>query len=88
MVNDIQLGPTDSDGKQSLEFYDQPAWDPFWTTCVSLNVPFYLHPSQPPGTIYDTLWKDRTWLIGPTLSFAHGVSLQLMGMIVNDFFNR
>lgn len=84
LVNDIQIA---SDGK-SLIFYDQPEWDVFWATVVDLNVPFYLHPKQPTGVVYDTLWADRKWLVGPPLSFAQGVSLHLLGMVVNGVFDR
>lgn len=84
LVNDIQIGP---DG-ESLIFYDKPEWDVFWQTCVELDVPFYLHPKQPTGVVYDKLWADRKWLIGPPLSFAQGVSLHLLGMVVNGVFDR
>ncbi len=84
LVNDVQIAP---DGK-SLIFYDQPEWDSFWQTCVELDVPFYLHPKQPSGVVYDTLWADRKWLVGPPLSFAQGVSLHLLGMVVNGVFDR
>jgi 2,3-dihydroxybenzoate decarboxylase len=84
LVNDIQIGP---DGK-SLIFYDNPSWDIFWETCVELDVPFYLHPKQPTGVVYDTLWADRKWLVGPPLSFAQGVSLHLLGMVTNGVFDR
>jgi 2,3-dihydroxybenzoate decarboxylase len=53
-----------------------------------LDVPFYLHPKQPTGVVYDTLWADRKWLIGPPLSFAQGVSLHLLGMVTNNVFDR
>lgn len=84
LVNDVQLA---SDGK-SLIFYDQPEWDVFWATVTELGVPFYLHPKQPSGVVHDTLWADRKWLIGPPLSFAQGVSLHLLGMVVNGVFDR
>jgi 2,3-dihydroxybenzoate decarboxylase len=84
LVNDIQIGP---DGK-SLIFYDNPAWDIFWETVVELDVVFYLHPKQPTGVVHDTLYADRKWLIGPPLSFSNGVSLHLLGMVVNGVFDR
>ncbi|TGO31213.1 hypothetical protein BPAE_0001g01090 [Botrytis paeoniae] len=84
LVNDNQIA---SDG-ESIIFYDQPEWDVFWQECVDLDVPFYLHPKQPTGKVFDTLWADRKWLIGPPLSFANNVSLHLMGMVVNGVFDR
>lgn len=84
LVNDNQIA---QDG-ESLVFYDQPEWDVFWQTCVELDVPFYLHPKQPTGKVFDALWADRKWLVGPPLSFANGVSLHLLGMVVNGVFDR
>jgi 2,3-dihydroxybenzoate decarboxylase len=84
LVNDIQIGP---DGEE-LIFFDNEKWDVFWETCVELDVPFYLHPKQPTGVVYEKLWADRKWLVGPPLSFANGVALHLMGMIVNGVFDR
>ncbi|KAF2139764.1 uncharacterized protein K452DRAFT_352500 [Aplosporella prunicola CBS 121167] len=85
LVNDTQRsGPAGDD----LVFYDRPEWDGFWATCTELRVPLYLHPRNPTGVVFDKLWKDRSWLIGPPLSFAHGVSLHLLGMVTNGVFDR
>lgn len=85
LVNDTQR--TDAIGTE-MTFYDNAAWDPFWTACTELNVPFYLHPRNPTGVFHDKLWAERKWLIGPPLSFAQGVSLHLLGMITNGVFDR
>ncbi|KAG9603401.1 amidohydrolase-like protein 2, partial [Aureobasidium melanogenum] len=85
LVNDTQrTGPY---GNRMI-FYDDPSWDVFWATCTRLDVPFYLHPRNPTGVVHEQLWKDRSWLIGPPLSFAQGVSLHLLGMITNGVFDR
>ncbi|BDD63369.1 hypothetical protein MAP00_008268 [Monascus purpureus] len=85
LVNDTQrAGP---DGEKAI-FYDQPEWDEFWATVTDLDVQFYLHPRNPTGKIYDALWADRKWLVGPPLSFAQGVSLHLLGMVSNGVFDR
>ncbi|KAI8388393.1 amidohydrolase family protein [Radiomyces spectabilis] len=84
LVNDYQVG---EDG-ETLIFYDQPEWDVFWETCSELGVPFYMHPREPYGIIYDKLWKQRKWLVGPPLSFAQGVSLHVLGMVTNGVFDR
>jgi 2,3-dihydroxybenzoate decarboxylase len=69
-------------------FYDNADWDVFWSTVQELDVPFYLHPRNPTGSIHEKLWADRKWLIGPPLSFAQGVSLHLLGMVTNGLFDR
>ncbi|KAI0398506.1 amidohydrolase 2 [Xylariaceae sp. FL0594] len=92
LVNDVQVGKgAEEDGdeeEESLIFYDSEKWDPFWQACVSLDVPLYMHPKQPTGVVYDKLWRDRSWLVGPPLSFASGVALHVSGMIANGVFDR
>jgi 2,3-dihydroxybenzoate decarboxylase len=85
LVNDTQRAGPDGD---DMIFYDNKEWDVFWQTCVELDVPLYLHPRNPTGTMYEKLWKDRPWLVGPPLSFAQGVSLHLLGMVTNGTFDR
>jgi len=85
LVNDTQRAGSDGD---DVIFYDSAAWDVFWSTVSELDVPFYLHPRNPTGTIHEKLWADRKWLLGPPLSFAQGVSLHLLGMVTNGVFDR
>ncbi|EKG13149.1 Amidohydrolase 2 [Macrophomina phaseolina MS6] len=85
LINDTQRAGPDG---EDLIFYDQPEWDVFWQTCTELDVPLYLHPRNPTGIVFEKLWKARHWLIGPPLSFAHGVSLHLLGMVTNGVFDR
>jgi 2,3-dihydroxybenzoate decarboxylase len=85
LVNDTQRSGPDGD---DMVFYDGPEWDVFWSTVTDLDVPFYLHPRNPTGTIHEKLWAKRSWLIGPPLSFAQGVSLHLLGMVTNGVFDR
>ncbi|KAL4940146.1 hypothetical protein BDV06DRAFT_230546 [Aspergillus oleicola] len=85
LVNDTQRSGPDGD---SMIFYDNSDWDIFWSTLTDLDVPLYLHPRNPTGTIYDKLWADRKWLVGPPLSFAQGVSLHALGMVTNGVFDR
>lgn len=85
LVNDVQHAGKDG---ETYIFYDQPEWDEFWQTCVDLDVPFYLHPEPPMGIYREQQYKDRKYLIGPPVSFANGVSLHLLGMIINGVFDR
>jgi 2,3-dihydroxybenzoate decarboxylase len=85
LVNDTQRAGPDGD---DMIFYDNPAWDVFWSTVQELDVPFYLHPRNPTGTQYEKLWAERKWLVGPPLSFAQGVSLHILGMVTNGIVDR
>ncbi|KAJ7181320.1 hypothetical protein C8R43DRAFT_269349 [Mycena crocata] len=85
LVNDTQRGGVDG---EVPVFYDGPEWDVFWRTVADLDVPFYLHPIAPKGSQYNKFWADRPALVGPCMSFANGVSMHLLGMIVNGVFDR
>ncbi|KAK7733554.1 hypothetical protein SLS57_000569 [Botryosphaeria dothidea] len=69
-------------------FYDAPEYDAFWKVCQELDVPLYIHPAAPADVIYEKLYAQRKFLVGPPLSFANAVSLHLMGMITNGVFDR
>lgn len=69
-------------------FYDQPQYDAFWKVVTELDVPIYLHPSAPSDVIFDKLYSQRHYLIGPPLSFANSVSLHTLGLISNGVFDR
>lgn len=85
LVNGTQrVGPNGDDNI----FYDDPEWDVFWETCTELDVPVYLHPRNPTGTVFEKLWKDREWLVGPPLSFSNDISLQVLGMMTNYVFDQ
>ena len=51
-------------------------------------MPFYLHPSHPSPVQYEEIWNDREFLVGPVESFANGVSVHTLGLIVNGVFDR
>ena len=85
LVNDFQhSGPN---GETYL-FYDQPQYDSFWKVVSELDVPVYLHPAAPADVVYDKLYAQRKYLIGPPLSFANAVSLHLLGLVTNGVFDR
>lgn len=85
LLNDVQhAGP---DGN-TLLYYDQPQYDTFWKVVCELDVPIYIHPAAPQGLLYDHMFKDRKYLIGPPLSFANQVSLHVLGMVSNGVFDR
>ncbi|KAI3057216.1 hypothetical protein CBS147353_11042 [Aspergillus niger] len=84
LCNFQHAGP---DGETYL-FYDQPKYDAFWKVLVELDVPLYIHPSAPTGVIYEKLYAQRPFLLGPPLSFANDVSLHILGLISNGVFDR
>lgn len=85
LVNDFQHAGDDG---ETYKFYDQPEYDAFWKVVCELDVPVYIHPAAPSGIVYEKLYAQRKYLIGPPLSFANGVNLHLMGLITNGVFDR
>ncbi|OJJ89206.1 amidohydrolase family protein [Aspergillus glaucus CBS 516.65] len=69
-------------------FYDQPQYDSFWKVLTDLDVSLYIHPAAPADVIYENLYRERLYLIGPPLSFANGVNLHTLGLITNGVFDR
>lgn len=69
-------------------FYDQPQYDAFWQVLQELDVPLYIHPAAPADVVYEKLYAQRKFLVGPPLSFANGVNLHLMGIVTNGVFDR
>lgn len=85
LLNDFQHAG--SNGETYL-FYDQPKYDAFWRVVEELDVVVYLHPAAPSDAILEKLYSQRTYLIGPPLSFANGVNLHLLGIITNGVLDR
>lgn len=88
MVNNWQQA-TDANGHPTLLLYDGPEYDVFWSALEKLDVPLYIHPQAPEGSMKDLLYTgDRHFLIGPPHSFAIDVSTHVMCLIVNGVFDR
>jgi len=88
IINDFQQY-TAPDGSTQMLFYDQPEYDIFWK-CVSeeLNVPVYIHPRLAIPQHMKQFLAGRKWLAASAYWFANGVSLHLLGLVVNGVFDR
>jgi len=88
ILNDFQQY-TDSSGATQMRFYDQPEYDVFWkTVSEDLQVPVYIHPRLAIPQHLDQFLAGRKWLAASAYYFAHGVSLHLLGIVVNGVFDR
>jgi 2,3-dihydroxybenzoate decarboxylase len=88
IVNDFQQY-FDSNGVLQMRFYDQPEYDIFWKTCSEeLKVPVYIHPRLALPQHMEQFLSGRKWLAASAYYFAHGVSLHLLGIVVNGVFDR
>jgi len=48
--------------RNTMLFFDQPEYDPFWKTANDLKAPVYLHPRISSSLIHEQMWKGRPWL--------------------------
>ncbi|KAJ7277884.1 2,3-dihydroxybenzoate decarboxylase [Mycena rebaudengoi] len=85
MLNDFQSsGP---DGNTML-FYDNPSYDPFWAAVEKLECPVYMHPRLPTKLIWDQLYRDRKWLQASAWGFANQLSIHILGIATSGVFDR
>src|SRR4051812_41340781 len=82
MVNGYsQIGSPDT-----VVYYDDPRYAPFWSTIAALNVPFYLHPRDPlpsrvPG--YD----GHPWLWGASWAFGVETATHALRLMASGIFD-
>jgi 2,3-dihydroxybenzoate decarboxylase len=85
LLNDFQSsGP---DGNTML-FFDQPEYDPFWKAANDLKAPVYLHPRISSNLIHDQMWKERSWLDFSALGYADRLNMHILGIITNGVLDR
>jgi 2,3-dihydroxybenzoate decarboxylase len=88
IINDFQQY-TDANGQMQMRFYDQPEYDEFWqVVSEELKVPVYIHPRLAIPQHLEQFLSGRIWLAASAYYFAHGVSLHVLGMVVNGVFDR
>ena len=85
LLNDFQSsGP---DGNTML-FYDQPEYDPFWKAANDLDAPVYLHPRISSKLIKEQMWSGRPWLDFSALGYADRLNMHILGIVTNGVLDR
>jgi 2,3-dihydroxybenzoate decarboxylase len=88
IINDFQQY-IDKNGDMQMRFYDQPEFDSFWKVISEeLKVPVYIHPRLAIPQHLEQFLSGRKWLAASVYYFAHGVSLHVLGLVVNGVFDR
>ena len=82
MVNGFS--PVGNDGE--ISYYDENSYRPFWRMTESLQVPFYLHPRNPPIT-QAQIFKDHEWLFGPAWAFGQQTAVHSLRLIGSGLFD-
>lgn len=86
-VGALVNGFTQVEGGNGVLYYDLPQFRPFWGTVQALDVPFYLHPRNPPPSqapIYD----GHPWLLGPTWAFGQETAVHALRLMGSGLFDE
>ncbi len=82
MVNGYsQVGDPDT-----VVYYDDPRYRPFWATIADLGVPFYLHPRDPlPGRV--PMYDGHPWLRGASWAFGVETATHALRLMASGVFD-
>ena len=72
---------------ETVDYYDAPRFNDFWTTAAGLGKPFYLHPRDPLPSrtpIYDGF----QWLTAATWAFAVETGTHALRLMSSGLFDR
>jgi 2,3-dihydroxybenzoate decarboxylase len=84
LLNDFQSSGPDGN---TMYFYDQPEYDPFWKAANDLKAPVYLHPRISSRLIHDQMWKGRSWVDFSALGYADRLNMHILGIITNSILD-
>ena len=76
-----QIGDADT-----VTYYDEPAFRPFWKTVEALGTPFYLHPRNP-LLAHAHIFKGHEWLLGPTWGFGQETAVHALRLTGSGLFD-
>jgi gamma-resorcylate decarboxylase len=82
MVNGFsQVGDSDT-----IIYYDDPIYRPFWATVAQLGVPFYLHPRDPlPNRM--PIYDGHPWLRGASWAFGVETATHALRLMASGIFD-
>jgi gamma-resorcylate decarboxylase len=82
MVNGFsQVGDSDT-----IIYYDDPMYRPFWATVAQLGVPFYLHPRDPlPNRM--PIYDGHPWLRGASWAFGVETATHALRLMASGIFD-
>ena len=71
---------------ETITYYDEAAYRPFWRAAEALDVPFYLHPRNPLLS-HARIFQGREWLLGPTWAFGQETAVHALRLIGSGVFD-
>jgi 2,3-dihydroxybenzoate decarboxylase len=88
MLNDFQSSGPPTGEEDTMLFYDDPRYDPFWKVAHDLKAPVYLHPRTSSPLIHEMMWKGRPWLDYSALGYANRLNMHTLGIITGGVLDR
>jgi 2,3-dihydroxybenzoate decarboxylase len=76
-----QVGDPDT-----IVYYDDPIYRPFWATVEQLGVPFYLHPRDPLASRM-TIYDGHPWLRGASWAFGVETATHALRLMASGIFD-
>ncbi|MGE4431151.1 MAG: amidohydrolase family protein [Sphingobium sp.] len=73
--------------EETITYYDEADYRPFWQAVEALDVPFYLHPRNPLLT-HARIFQGHEWLMGPTWAFGQETAVHALRLIGSGLFDE
>jgi len=80
-------GCSQIDTPENVVYLDDARYGDFWATVERLDVPFYLHPRNPPPA-WAQIYAGHPWLLGPTWAFAQETAVHALRLMASGLFDH
>jgi 2,3-dihydroxybenzoate decarboxylase len=87
MVGALANGFSQVGDANTIAYYDQKQYWPFWEALEKLDVPFYLHPRNPLPQ-HAKIYEGHGWLLGPTWAFGQETAVHALRLMGSGLFDR
>ena len=87
MVGALANGFSQIGDPNTIAYYDQKQYWPFWEVVEKLDVPFYLHPRNPLPQ-HAKIYEGHDWLMGPTWAFGQETAVHALRLMGSGLFDQ
>jgi gamma-resorcylate decarboxylase len=87
MIGALANGFSQIGDPNTIAYYDQKQYWPFWKVVEELDVPFYLHPRDPLPQ-HAKIYEGHGWLMGPTWAFGQETAVHALRMMGSGLFDE
>jgi 2,3-dihydroxybenzoate decarboxylase len=87
MVGALANGFSQVGDANTIAYYDQKQYWPFWEVQEQLDLPFYLHPRNPLPQ-HAKIYEGHGWLMGPTWAFGQETAVHALRLMGSGLFDQ